>query len=71
MKVTQATIKRLIETGAAEDVTMCENFYRDIGPTILYYSIGVNGVNGAALVLWDGKIQVVLGRTSNLFKMIR
>ena len=71
MKVTQATIKRLIETGAAEDVTTKENFYRDISSTILYYSVGTNGVNGAALVLWDGKIQVVIGRTANLFKMIR
>ena len=69
MKVTQATIKRLLETGAAEDVTNKENFYRDIGSTILYYSVGTNGVNGAALVLRDGKIQVVIGRTANLFKI--
>jgi hypothetical protein len=71
MKVTQATIKRLIETGAAEYVSNKENFFRDINSTILYYSVGANGVNGAALVLWDGKIQVVIGRTANLFKMIR
>lgn len=71
MKVTQATIKRLIETGAAEDVTNKENFSRDTGSTLLYHSTGTYGVNGAALVLWDGKIQVVIGRTANLFKMIR
>ena len=71
MKVTLATIKRLVETGAAEDVTNAENFRRDLFSTVLYYSVGVNGVNAAALVLYDGKIQVVIGRTTNLFKMIQ
>ena len=71
MKVTQATIKRLIETGAAVDVTTAENFKRDIGSTLLYYSEGANGVNAAALVTWDGKILAVVGRCSNLFFMIR
>ena len=58
MKVTQATIKRLIETGAAEDVTTKENFYRDINSTILYYSVGTNGVNGAATI--DGKGDAII-----------
>ena len=49
MKVTQATIKRLVETGAADDVTNKENFYRDINSTILYYSVGTNGVNAPTL----------------------
>lgn len=71
MKVSQATIKRLVETGAAVDVSKTENYKRDFMSTILYYSVGVNGTNGAALVLYDGTIQVVIGRCSNLFIMIQ
>lgn len=70
MKVTQKTIKRLIETGAAVDVSNAENYRRDFMSTILYYSVGESGVNGAALVLYDGTIQAVIGRCSNLFIMI-
>ena len=71
MKVSQATIKRLIEAGAAVDVTTAENFKREFGSTLLYHSEGANGVNGAALVTWDGKIFAVVGRCSNLFLMIQ
>ena len=70
MKVTLKAIKRLIETGAAVDVTKCENYKRDPMSTILYYSVGDSGVNGAALVLWDGTIHAVVGRTNALFAMI-
>jgi hypothetical protein len=71
MKTTLATIKRLVETGCAEDVSNKENFKRDLGSTLIYHSVGTSGVNGAALATWDGKIQVVIGRTTNLFIMIR
>ena len=70
MKVKQAVIKRLIETGAAVDVTRAEDFKRDPFSTIIYHSEGVNGVNGAALLNYDGKIYAIIGRVSNLFKMI-
>ena len=71
MKVTLKTIKRLIETGAAVDVTNAENYKRDLSSTLLFFSCGECGVNAAALVLYDGTIQVVIGRCANLFLMIR
>lgn len=71
MRVNQATIKRLIETGAAVDVSTVDNYKRELSSTLLYYSVGNSGVNGAALVLYDGTIQAIIGRCSNLFIMIR
>jgi hypothetical protein len=71
MKVAQAVIKRLIETGVAIDVTNAKDFKRDLGSTIIFISSGASGVNGAALATWDGKIYAVVGRCSNLFLMIR
>jgi hypothetical protein len=71
MKVTQKAIKRLIETGAAVDVSKWENYRRDPMSTVLYYSVGESGINAAALVLWDGTIHAVVGRVNNLFIMIR
>ena len=71
MRVTLSTIKRLTETGAAVDVSHVENYKRDHGATLLFYSTGANGVNGAALVLWDGSIQAITCRCSNLFIMIQ
>lgn len=70
MKVNQSVIKRLIETGAAIDVSRAENFKREFNSTVIYYSVGTSGVNGAALLKWDGKIYAVVGRCSNLFLMI-
>ena len=70
MKVNQSVIKRLIETGAAIDVSSAPDFKREFNSTVIYYSTGANGVNGAALLKWNGKIYAVIGRCSNLFLMI-
>ena len=71
MKVTLKTIKRLVETGAARDVSHAENYRRPTNSTIIYYSVGECGVTGAALIEHGtGEITVVIGRTSNLLLMI-
>ena len=72
MKVTKKTIKRLIETGAAHDVTNAENFKRPCNSTVVFYSVGDSGVNAAVLVDHSsGELSAVVGRSSNLFIMIR
>ena len=68
MKVTLSTIKRLIDTGAAIDVTNGEIDFQRAWCTTVFYSVGVNGLNG--IVLRDdinGQLYAVAGRVSNLF----
>lgn len=69
MQVTLSVIKHLIRTGAAIDVTSAETIKRrPPNSTIVFYSTGINGLNG--IVLMDnvnGQLYAVAGRVSNLF----
>ena len=68
MKVSLATIKHLIKTGAAIDWTHAELTARQFRSTVIFYSSGNSGLNG--LVLMDdenGQLYAVAGRVSNLF----
>jgi hypothetical protein len=69
MQVSLKTIKRLIETGAAIDVTNDSTIERrPLNSTIIYYSTGINGLNGIVLIdNVTGKLYAVVGRVSNLF----
>ena len=64
MQVSLSVIKRLIATGAAVDVTGDKTITRrPPNSTIIFYSAGVNGLNG--IVLMDnvtGKLYAVSGR---------
>ena len=69
MQVTLSVIKHLIKTGAAVDITNKEDIERrPPNSTIVFYSAGINGLNG--IVLMDnvnGQLYAVAGRVSNLF----
>lgn len=69
MQVSLKTIKRLIETGVAIDVTNDSTIKRrPLNSTIIYYSTGINGLNGIVLIdNVTGKLYAVVGRVSNLF----
>ena len=69
MQVTLSIIKHLIRTGAAVDIKNHDGITRrPINSTIVFYSAGVNGLNG--IVIRDnvtGQLYAVAGRVSNLF----
>ena len=69
MQVSLSVIKRMIATGAAVDVTNDKSITRrPANSTIVFYSSGVNGLNG--IVMLDnvnGQLYAVAGRVSNLF----
>lgn len=69
MQVTLSVIKQLIKTGAAVDITHADGITRrPINSTIVFYSTGINGLNG--VVIRDnvnGQLYAVAGRVSNLF----
>lgn len=71
MQITLSAIKHMIRTGAAIDVTNDATLTRrPINSTIIFYSSGINGLNG--IVLMDntnGQLYAVAGRVSNLFIM--
>lgn len=71
MQVSLSVIKHLIRTGAAVDVTNDDTITRrPVNSTIVFYSSGINGLNG--LVLRDnvnGQLYAVAGRVSNLFTL--
>ena len=69
MIVTLKTIKRMIDTGAAIDITYSNDVNRrPINSTVVFYSVGVNGLNG--IMIRDdvsGQLFAVVGRVRNLF----
>ena len=69
MQVNLSVIKHLIRTGTAVDITNKDGITRRPPfTTIIFYSSGINGLNG--LVLRDdtsGQLYAVAGRVSNLF----
>lgn len=69
MLVSLKAIKRLIDTGCAIDITNNDGISaRPLNSTIVFHSIGRNGLNG--IVLRDntnGRLYAVVGRVSNLF----
>lgn len=69
MQVNLSVIKHLIRTGAAVDVTNDKRItQRPVNSTIIFYSSGVNGLNG--IVIRDNvnsQLYAVVGRVSNLF----
>lgn len=65
------TITRLVETGCAVDVSYNDGFERPLLSTIIFFSTGKNGINGA--VLRDdatGRLYAVRGRCIALLKII-
>lgn len=70
MQVSKKVIKRLIDTGAAVDVTTVIDYKKPHGASLLFYSEGDNGINAAAIVTPGGTIQAVLKRTANLLIML-
>lgn len=68
MEIKLAAIKRMIETGAARDASRAEITHRPKLSTVVFYSVGRNGLSG--IVLRDnstGELLAVAGRCSNLF----
>ena len=68
MKVNLSVIKHLIKSGIAVDITHEDITRRPPTTTIIFHSIGRNGLNG--LVIRDdvgGRLYAVAGRVSNLF----
>ena len=75
MKTTLKEIRRLIATGAAEDITTATNI-RDIyeaehGFSSVQYSVGTYGCTGAVVKgNTTGKLYAVKARSSNLFYVL-
>lgn len=68
MQVNLSVIKHLIRTGAAIDVTNDGITRRPYNSTIVFYSSGINGLNGIVLRNDEnGQLYAVAGRVSNLF----
>lgn len=69
MLVSLKAIKRMIETGCAQDITNADNITdRPINSTIVFHSVGRYGLNG--IILRDnatGQLYAVAGRVTNLF----
>lgn len=68
MEIKLAAIKRLINTGAARDVSNDASARRPLNYTNVFYSVGRNGLNG--LVTRDddtGELFAIVGRCSALF----
>ena len=69
MQVNLSVIKHLIRTWAAVDITNDKSITRrPANSTIIFYSSGVNGLNG--ILMRDnvnGQLYAVAGRVSNLF----
>ena len=68
MQVTLSIIKHLIRTGAAVDITNADGITRrPYNSTIVFYSTGINGLNGIVLRNDEnGQLYAVAGRVSNL-----
>lgn len=69
MQVNLSVIKHLIRTGAAVDITNADGITRrPYNSTIIFYSSGINGLNGIVLRNDEnGQLYAVVGRVSNLF----
>lgn len=67
-KMTLKEIKRLVINGHAEDITTAESIPG--GLSVVGYSSGVYGVNGALLSDNSGNMYAVTARCSNLFRVI-
>ena len=71
MKVSQAAIKRLVETGAAINMTNAEINQRPFNSTVVFYSSGKSGLNGAILRLnATSELWAIVGRCTNLFILV-
>ena len=72
MEIKLKAITHMIETGCAEDISYNDGFTRPLNSTVIFYSCGVNGVNG--VILRDdatGKLYAVRGRCTALYRIIR
>lgn len=69
MQVSLSVIKHMIRNGLAVDITYHDGVTRrPVNSTIIFYSAGINGLNG--VVLRDnatGQLYAVAGRVRNLF----
>ena len=67
MQVNQSVIKHLIKTGVAIDVSRENIRRRPYNTTIVFYSAGVNGLNGILLRNDEnGQLYAVIGRCNAL-----
>jgi hypothetical protein len=71
MQVTLSVIKHMIKTGAAVDITNTDGITRrPYNSTIVFYSAGINGLNGIVLRNDEtGQLYAVAGRVRNLFTL--
>lgn len=67
-KMTLKEIKRFVINGHAADITTAESIPG--GLSVVGYSAGVYGVNGALLSDNNGNMYAVTARCSNLFRVI-
>lgn len=67
-KMTLKEIKRLVINGHAADITTAENI--PAGLSVVGYSSGIYGVNGALLSDNSGNLYAVTARCSNLFRVL-
>lgn len=68
MTVTQADIKKLIEYGAAKDVTKGGEVPK--GSRIIFKSKGAYGINGALFISKSGNLYAIASRNSQLDKYV-
>lgn len=70
-KVKQNEIRRLVEIGAATDVTRCDIPNPKGRFEVVMWSQGIYGANGVVVKdTGDGKLYAVTSRSSNLFQLL-
>lgn len=68
MAVTQADIKKLVEYGAAKDITKAGDLPK--GSRKVFTSKGSYGVNGVLFVSKSGNLYAITSRGGQLFKYL-
>lgn len=69
-KITQATIKKLINEGAAVDIDTMKTPPQRKDLTTIGISYGNAGMNGALFIHKNGKMYGIKGRSSSLFEYV-
>lgn len=71
MKVTLSAIKRLIQTGAAVDVSSAPGLRRPAGSTVVYHSINSDGLLNGIVIFdpYSNRLYAVIGRCNNLLTL--
>ena len=69
-KITNKTIKDLVKTGAAIDISTMKKRPAHSDLTKIGVSHGTNGMNGALFLHKNGKMYAITGRGSLLFEYV-